>query len=91
MSKPQNLDIGTSFNDNPDCQNLPFVKTSPEEIGFGSEKVLSKPNIIENPSTGTDEGFGRNSGTQGNNEWDMWKIDKKDTVRMYNEDSVIDV
>ena len=91
VSKPPNLDIGTGFNDNQDCQNPPLVKTSQEEIGFGSEKVLSKPNIIENPSTGTGEGFGRNSGTQGNNEWDMWKIDKKDTVRMYNEDSVIDV
>ena len=91
VSKPLNVDTGTTFNDNRDCQNPPLVKTSPKKVGFGSNKVLSKPSIIENSSTGTDEGFGNNSGTQGKDEWSMWRVEPKEVLDMVVKDQIIDI
>ena len=55
--KPNNVDIGTDLKNNDFCKNPNFVKTSGSEGGLYKEEVNTKPIVVENDSTGTDEGL----------------------------------
>ena len=55
--KPNNVDIGTDLNNNEICKNPNFVKTSEDSGGLYKEEVNTKPIVVENPSTGTEEGL----------------------------------
>ena len=55
--KPNNVDTGTDFNNNDFCKNPSFVKTSGSDGGLYKEEVYTKPIVVENDSTGTDEGL----------------------------------
>ena len=55
--KPNNVVIGTDLNNNENCKNPNFVKTSEDSGGLYKEEVNTKPIVVENSSTGTKEGL----------------------------------
>ena len=52
---------------------------------------MTKPIVVEKPSTGTKEGFDTKSTGQGVDEWNMWKVEPKEVLDMLVKDQVIDV
>ena len=55
--KPNNVDIGTDLNNNEIGINPNFVKTSGSEGGLYNDEVNTKPIVVENSSTGTEQGL----------------------------------
>jgi len=91
VSKLKNIDTGTTFNDNSNCQNPTFVETPKVKTGFDKQKVSTKPIVVEKPSTGTDKSFDTESKAQGVDEWNMWKLSSVQVVNEVLDGDVIDI